>query len=493
MKAIAKTARHHSHVWNQIHHRYLSVSPRPVTTTLWCGQVVYENTVTQGSVDIRQGKIVALYQGESYRDAKFRAGERLVDLGEAYCLMPGMIDVHTHISALGRNWEGYTTATQAAAAGGITTLMGMPLNSIPATVNLDAVHMEQQAARDADLFVDVGLWGGIIPGSFSDLPALLESPFVFGIKAFLAPLPPTAGYESISPEQLRDIAKLCGLSNKPILVHAELMTTEEQDEQTALAYACGPADSYETHVKSRPTRWEQDAVKVVCDIVQDGLCNMHIVHLSDSGCLKIIEQTKKQRQGEKRLTVETCPHYLLFTMEELPCDNTKYKCFPPIREKFNRSNLWERGIASSLIDMVASDHSPCEPEMRQKSLREAWGGLAGLQYQLQATWTPARDRGYTVADMNRWWSRNPASLVPSLSRRKGSLKEGYQADLVWWDPDFLGQPKMYTKEYHRWKGDCVFHDMTLQGRVLGTWVGGAHVYDGWEEKHLETAGKLMQQ
>jgi allantoinase len=442
-------------------------------------------------VDVRGGKIVAIYPHETYRDAKFRASERLYDLGEAYHLMPGLIDVHTHISALGRQWEGYTSATQAAAAGGITTLMGMPLNSLPPTVNRDALHMEQQAARDADMFVDVGLWGGILPESMDDLPALLQSPCIFGIKAFLAPLPPSAGYASITPAQLRHVAQQCGDCQLPILVHAELMTTEMQDEQTKVAYAHGPANSYETHVQSRPAAWEQDAVRVVCEIVQDDLCDMHVVHLSDAGCLDMIHKTKQQ-QTTKRLTVETCPHYLLFAMEELPADSTLYKCFPPIRQDRNRQALWQKGIQSGLIDMVASDHSPCTPEMRQGSLQEAWGGLTGLQYQLPATWTAARSRGFSVADIVRWWSRAPASLVPSLAARKGSLLPGYQADLVWWDPAHSGPPSEWSKEYHRWTGDCVFSDMTLDGRVLGTWVRGAHVYNGWDDEHLTAPGALMQ-
>ena len=468
----------------------LLVSRYASSLTFWCGNVVYDDgQVTHGSVVVSKGKITELYPGESYRDAKFRAGDTLHDLSESFCLMPGLTDVHTHISGL-REFEGYSSATKAAAAGGITTLMGMPLNSLPPTVNLDALYMEQEAVKEADMFVDVGLWGGVIPESLHDLPALLKSDYIFGIKAFLAPLPPSAGYAAVTPTQLHEIAKQCGVRNLPILAHSELMTTEQQDEQTALAYAEGPTESYETHVKSRPPVWEQDAVQIVCDIVMDELCDMHIVHLSDAGCLDMIRKTK-QSKGEKRLTVETCPHYLLFAMEDLPNGNTLYKCFPPIRQDQNRRALWQNGIKTALIDMVASDHSPCEPHMRQGSLRETWGGLTGLQYQLPATWTAARERGYTVADIYRWWCREPSLFVPSLSQRKGTIKTGSQADLVWWDPEHSGPPSEYAQEHHRWTGDCVFSDMRLQGRVLGTWVSGAHVYDGWDDQHLATSGKLM--
>jgi allantoinase len=268
------------------------------------------------------------------------------------------------------------------------------------------------------------------------------------------------------------------------------MTTQQQDAQADFAYSHGAAESYQTHVNSRPTAWEQDAVQIVCDIVQDDLCDMHIVHLSDAGCLKIIQQAKKA-STEKRLTVETCPHYLLFAMEDLPDGDTKYKCFPPIRASKNREKLWRDGIQSGLIDMIASDHSPCEPHMRKGPLREVWGGLTGLQYQLPATWTAAREHGYSIADLSKWWSQQPASLVPSLASRKGTFKLGYQADMVYWDPDHIGAPSAYSDEYHRWKGDCVYSELPLQGRVLGTWVSGVHVYDGWDDKHLEAPGRLM--
>lgn len=465
---------------------------KPTTTTYWCGNIVFGNKqVAAGSVDVKQGVITGLHPGESYRDAKFRAQpEHLIDLGEVYCLMPGLIDVHTHISALGRDWEGYETATAAAAAGGITTLMSMPLNSLPPTVNVEALHLEKQAANDAHLFVDVGLWGGILPNSFDDLPRLLDSPFIFGIKAFLAPLPPTAGYTAVTPQQLQRVAHESGSRNIPILVHAELMTTEQQDAQTALAYANGPAESYQTHVESRPVAWERDAVQVVCDIVQANICDMHVVHLSDAGCLRIVQRTKTAAT-EKRLTVETCPHYLLFAMQELPNDDTKYKCFPPIRDSANRDKLWQNGIQPGLIEMIASDHSPCEPHMRKSPLREAWGGLTGLQYQLPATWTAACRRGYSIADISKWWSQQPASLVPSLGAKKGAFKLGYRADMVYWDPNHVGAPSTYSEEYHRWKGDCVYSDLVLKGRVLGTWVSGVHVYDGWADRHLEAPAQLM--
>jgi allantoinase len=486
------------------------------TTTYWCGQTVLgDNGVTAGSIDVRKDTIVNCYPHETYRQAKQRVGGTVVDLGNEYCLVPGLVDVHTHISAVGRTWEGYETATQAAAAGGITTLMGMPLNSLPPTSSVAAMELERAAAAQADLCVDVGLWGGVLPpepgGSdmnSSSLHALIESDFIFGIKAFLAPLPSSAGYAAVSPKALRQAAHVCGKAGLPMLVHAELMSQEEWEQHTESVYATNSdTDSYRTHVATRPAAWEQAAVRSVCQIVQDDVCDMHIVHLSDAGCLEMIRQTKEQvvarrhssssggnHKRRRRLTVETCPHYLLFTEEEISNDNDTavyYKCFPPIRSKANQKRLWQDGLHTGLIDMIASDHSPCEPDMRVASLRDAWGGLTGLQYQLPATWTAAQEQGASLTDLVRWWCTKPASLVPTLAKRKGRLAPGYQADFCWWDPSHEGQPSATSREYHRWKGDSVYAQQSLQGRVLGTWVAGQHVYDGWVDEHLTAPGTML--
>jgi allantoinase len=478
--------------------------------------------VTPGSIDVRNGSIVACRPHESHRQATQRVGhDNVIDLGESYCLMPGLVDVHTHISAVGRTWEGYDSATQAAAAGGVTTLLNMPLNSMPPVTTLAAVAAERDAAAQADLCVDVGLWGGVLPSSLSSslepqpsadnedpLGALVACDSIFGIKAFLAPLPPTAGYAAVSPAQLRQAARVCGAAGLPLLVHAELMSAVEWQAQTESTYATSAAPaSYRTHVASRPAAWEEAAVQELCQIVRDGLCDMHIVHLSAAACLDIIRHTKEPPQqpssvshdahranNRRRLTVETCPHYLLFTEEEIAKDNdtaVSYKCFPPIRSQANQERLWKDGLRSGLIDMIASDHSPCEPDMRRGSLRDAWGGLTGLQYQLPATWTAAQVHGASLTDLVRWWCTQPAALVPTLATRKGRLAPGFQADFCWWDPTHVGRPADTSREYHQWKGDSVYCQKSLQGRVLGTWVAGQHVYDGWADEHLAAPGKML--
>ena len=466
----------------------------------WCPQVVFPDTIAPGSVLVNSAGIIAdCHVDHTLKDAEQLAettNVALINLGEnssSSCLSPGLIDVHVHISALGRDWEGYTSATKAAAAGGITTIIGMPLNSLPPTTSPEILAQEKSVANEkSSLYVDVGLWGGVVPSNCTEqkLDDLLQAG-VLGLKAFLSPLPPAAGYEAVSPEQLLKAASICGRHNKPILVHAELMTEQDLLNTTQAAYENqNSQQSYQAHVNSRPPKWEQDAIKVVCEAAS--FCHMHIVHLSDAnGCSEMIQTTRKD--PNKRLTVETCSHYLLLDSSMIQDGDTRVKCFPPIRDAPNRERLWE-GLEEGWIDMVTSDHSPCEPSMRCREtgdLKKAWGGLSGLQYQLQATWTGAVARQHTPLEMANWWSRNSSELA-GMTQSKGSIEPGKQADFCWWDPSHKGAPNEYIQEYHRWPGDTYFADNeAMRGRVLGTWVKGAKVYDGLEDKHLMAAGSFL--
>lgn len=466
-------------------------SRKSMETVFWCENVVYHNELASGAVVVKGDIIHSCLKGMTKASAKDLAqqlGARWIDLGDS-CLSPGLIDVHAHISALGREWEGYETATKAAAAGGITTIMGMPLNSIPPTTTVEALEEERHMAVSSDLYVDVGLWGGVVPGNCneSDLSKLLTAG-VFGLKAFLSPLPEAAGFESISPKELLAAAKFTGKHNKPILVHSELMSEARWIGATEDAYLLRSASSFGAHVESRPVQFERDAVNVVCEAAS--FCHMHIVHLSDSGCLASISSTKADRN--KSLTVETCPHYLLFDSSMIPDGNTLFKCFPPIRDQKNREFLW-KALDDGIIDIVASDHSPCDPSLRlleTGNMKNAWGGLSGLQYQLPATWTGALFRRFNLRDMAKWWSQNPAMLIGASN--KGLILEGMQADLCWWDFRYQGAPNEYSKEYHRWKGNTVYaSDTQMRGRVLGTWVRGEHVYDGIRDEHAVPIGRFL--
>jgi allantoinase len=268
------------------------------------------------------------------------------------------------------------------------------------------------------------------------------------------------------------------------------MTERELKETTEKAFQEHGAHSYLAHMLSRPPNWEQAAVEVVCEAASH--CHMHIVHLSDSGSLEIIRQTKED--PAKRISVETCPHYLLLDYSLCQDGATFLKCFPPIRDPENRERLWE-GMEKGLIDMVASDHSPCQPGMRCMdtfNIQEAWAGLSGLQYQLPATWTEAFDRKFNPHDMAEWWSRSPCSLVAGMLNIKGSIEANKQADFCFWDPEHVGAPIGYCQEYHRWRGTSYYaSNSNLRCRVLGTWVRGVKVYDGEHDRHLAAAGNYL--
>eukprot|EP00550_Attheya_septentrionalis_P011004 CAMPEP_0198305966 /NCGR_PEP_ID=MMETSP1449-20131203/58177_1 /TAXON_ID=420275 /ORGANISM="Attheya septentrionalis, Strain CCMP2084" /LENGTH=425 /DNA_ID=CAMNT_0044008511 /DNA_START=627 /DNA_END=1904 /DNA_ORIENTATION=- len=411
-------------------------------------------------------------------------------MGPEAVISPGGIDVHCHISELGRNWEGYHSCTRAASAGGITTILGMPLNSLPPTTTKEAFDMEVDRAVHTSLMADVGLWGGVMPESLDQVDDLLNHCGVFGIKAFLAPLPESAGYQAVSPSMLADLSSKCGALGLPILVHSELMTLEEAEAAVAHAFLSSKNNvesPHDAHVASRPTKWERDAIKVVCALANK--CHMHIVHLSDAGSLDLIRETKSRH--DTNLTVETCPHYLLLDSDSSTPMTVLTKCFPPIRDGVNRQKLWNDGIQPGLIDMIASDHSPCAPELRNKPFEEAWGGISGLQYQLPAILTAMKSSGIYADDDDMFislaglWSERPAQLVPGLAKVKGKLEVGMQADICVWNPDHVGKLADAAKEHHRWKGASAFLDMNLNGRVLATFVNGLQVYDGESDAFLD--------
>ena len=503
----------------------------------------------QGSVLIdSDGTIQQCFPGQTEESAKQLSSStpdcHFQTFGPDSVLLPGLMDVHCHISELGdRDWEGYYSATRAAAAGGLTTLMGMPLNSLPPTVDNNALWAEQQRATDTPLLADVGLWGGVLPETLCDgrfehdmirmgqsrpdgTNGTVHDGGVLGIKAFLAPLPVAAGYQAISPSELETVASHCGQAGIPLLVHSELMTMNEVERQTEDAYT-SQEDPFRAHAASRPALWEREAIRVVCALADR--CHMHIVHLSDAGSLDLIRATK--RQSGTRLTVETCPHYMMFSQESVT--TTQLKCFPPIRDESNRQSLWNDGLLhggsfddgeeNALIDMVGSDHSPCTPSMREGPMREVWGGVAGLQYQLPATLT-SMDRHMKVSDrtenegrydhnnntssssshdddddyanadvdnddnklrwLSKWWSKAPSELIPGFSSIKGTIETGKQADLCVVDPTAL----FAGKERHRWKNCSPFSTMPLRGKVVAAFVNGTRVYDGETDQLIDEIG-----
>ena len=369
------------------------------------------------------------------------------DYGELV-LMPGLVDSHVHVNEPGRTeWEGFATATRAAAAGGITTIVDMPLNSLPPTTTVAALEEKQKHARGE---VSIELWGGVIPGNTRELRPMLERG-ARGFKCFLV----HSGvdeFPNVNERELYEAARELAGTNAPLLVHAEL--GEHLHEPHG-----DPAD-YATYLHSRPNAAEDAAIELLIRVCRDTGARMHVVHLSSASALRLFDR-------KLPISVETTPHYLHFDAESVPRGRTEYKCAPPIRESANREQLW-RGLGEGTIDLVVSDHSPCTPELKKGDFASAWGGIASLQFVLPIVWTNARRRGFTIEHLARWCSAAPARLANLPT--KGAIAIGNDADFVVWDPEetFVVTPELIQ---HRHKV-TPYLGAELQGVVRATWVRG---------------------
>lgn len=405
------------------------------------------------AVVVTGGRIVGV---EAY-DAGLDAG-RVVDLRDDEALLPGLVDTHVHVNEPGRTeWEGFETATRAAVAGGVTTLLDMPLNSVPPTVDVEALEVKRTCA-DGRVYCDVGFWGGAVPTSLGRLRPLHDAG-VFGFKCFLL----HSGVDEFPRltiaqlgEALRELRAFDGL----MIVHAEDSKTIDR------APACH-GRRYRDFLASRPRGAENIAVAQLIELSRMTGTRVHVLHLSSSDALPMLAGA---REDGVPVTVETCPHYLFFTAEEIPDGATQYKCCPPIREAENRELLWA-GLAEGVIDVVVSDHSPCTPELKRFDVGDfgvAWGGISSLQLGLSAVWTEARRRGHTLADVVRWMAQRPAEIAGL--RRKGRIAPGCDADLVAFAPDaaFVVDPHAL---YHR--NACTpYAGRPLAGVVRATWLRG---------------------
>jgi allantoinase len=404
------------------------------------------------------------------------SGVPLVDAGEGVVL-PGLVDTHVHVNEPGRTeWEGFGTATRAAAAGGVTTILDMPLNSIPATTTPHALA-EKRAAAEGNVHVDVGFWGGAVPGDLGRLRELHDAG-VFGFKCFLCPSG-VDEFPSLDLDELRvameEIATFDGL----LIVHAELPDGLLRE----MAWTLGVADEvpyrYRSYLDSRPPEAEERAVEAVIDASHATGCRAHILHLSAASCLETLID------AAGRVTAETCPHYLSFEAEQIPDRATEYKCAPPIRDAENRERLWE-GLRAGVLSSVVSDHSPCTPELKKGSFFEAWGGIASVELGLRAVWTEARRRGFGLEDVARWMSEGPARIAGL--ERKGAIAEGKDADLVLFEPDEASEVE--PSELHHRNPVTPYAGRRLDGRVSATYVRGVQVYaDGHFPN--QQAGRLL--
>jgi allantoinase len=351
------------------------------------------------------------------------SGQDVLELGPDVVLMPGLVDSHVHVCEPGNTeWEGFATATRAAAAGGITTLVDMPLDSVPTTVSADALQVKRKAAS-GQCHVDVGFWGGVIPGNGPELAPLADAG-VTGFKCFLADSG-SPDFPPVSPQQMTEALGLAAGLDRPLLAHAE-------SAEAAAAIQGAPGRSYAKYLATSPRGLENLAIAQVIEAARVTGGHAHIVHLSSSDALAMIASAR--REGV-RITAETCPHYLTLAAEEIGEGETACKCSPPIREADNRELLWS-GLRDRVLELVVSDHSPCTPEMKEPGTGDfgrAWGGIASLQLSLPLVWTQARSRGFGLDDIAAWMSAAPARLAGLTA--KGRIATGYDADLCILAPD----------------------------------------------------------
>ena len=422
-------------------------------------RVVLPHGVRPASVHVAGGRIAAVRGYDDPGD-----GVPVLDAGDAV-LMPGLVDTHVHINEPGRtHWEGFETATRAAAAGGVTTLVDMPLNSIPATTSAQGLRAKLDAARGG-CGVDVGFWGGVVPGNEAELRPLWEAG-VLGFKCFLAPSG-VAEFGHVGEAELRAAMPILAELGAPLLVHAELPAPLER---AAAAIAGGDPRAYATYLRSRPPQAEVEAIEMMIRLCRELGTRVHIVHLAAAEALPLLRDARAEGLP---ITVESCPHYLHFAAEEIRDDRLEWKCAPPIRHRANRHRLWE-ALAAGDVDLVASDHSPCPPSMKAGDWFTAWGGIASLQLGLRVMWTAARARGMGVAQIAEWMCAAPARLA-RLEGRKGSIAGGHDADLVLWDPESRSTVRPET--LHHRHGVTPYAGGVFAGEVLATYVRGVQVYD----------------
>ncbi|MFC5749958.1 allantoinase AllB [Actinomadura rugatobispora] len=429
-------------------------------------RAVVDDTERPVSVGVIGGRIVTLTGHDEPP-----AAARTVRLAEDEVLLPGLVDTHVHVNEPGRTeWEGFASATRAAAAGGVTTILDMPLNSVPPTTTVENLRLKREAAA-GQAHVDVGFWGGAVPGNLSDL-APMYAAGVFGFKCFLLGSGvPEFGH--LDPGPFARVMGECARIGALVIVHAE---DGHLLDESALA-----GRSYAGFLASRPQASEVAAIELVIRLAAKTGGRAHVVHLSAADAVPMIRDAR--RRGVD-LTVETCPHYLTFAAADVPDGATEFKCCPPIREADNRDALW-LAVADGTVDFIVSDHSPCTPELKLRGdgdFGTAWGGIASLQLGLSAVWTGARLRGHDLTDVIRWTATAPASRVGLF--RKGRIGIGADADLVRFAPD--EEFGVDVSRLHHRNPVSAYAGRRLTGVVRETWLRGITVDDG-----LPPRGRLL--
>ena len=424
------------------------------------------------AVGVQAGRIVAIEPMAADLSAI-----RVIDLGDDEVLMPGTVDTHVHVNEPGRtDWEGFVSATRAAAAGGVTTFLDMPLNSIPPTCDVESLRLKQDTAR-AKVHVDVGFWGGAVPSNLGQLEPLWDAG-VFGFKSFLSPSG-VDEFPSLDQAQLEMAMREVAALDAMIIVHAE--------DAQALDHAPGAFGSaYRDFLASRPRGAENLAIARLIETARWTGARAHLLHLSSSDALAMIASAR--REGI-RLSVETCPHYLQFTAEQIPDGATEYKCCPPIREESNRELLWQ-GLQDGMIDCVVSDNSPCTEDLKMRELGDfglAWGGVSTLQLGLSSVWTGARQRGVPLTTVSAWMAQRPAELVGL--RRKGRIEIGFDADLCVVAPEESFVVDVAALHHRNPVSAYAGHE--LYGVVRSTWLRGQLIHEN-NVMVGEPSGRLLE-
>jgi allantoinase len=424
--------------------------------------VALPDALAPATIHIKDSRIIGVDSYDSVsRDAD------VVEVGDSSVVMPGLVDTHVHVNEPGRTqWEGFRTATHAAAAGGTTTLIDMPLNSIPATTTLAGLNAKLEAAKNK-CYIDVGFWGGVVPGNTDELEPMYRAGVV-GFKCFLVPSG-VDEFQHVTEDDLRKAMPELSRLDALLIVHAELAPVTEISQS-------GDPGHYETFLSSRPAEHENAAIALMIRLSREFGTRVHIVHLSSAEALPMLREA---RAAGVKISAETCPHYLYFAAEDIAPGSTEFKCCPPIRERANQELLW-RGLIEGTIETIVSDHSPCPGTMKlpeRGDFMQAWGGISSLQLRLPIIWTAARRRGLSLLDLMKWLCYEPARLV-NLEHRKGSITEGRDADLVIWNPE--AQFTVNSGLLHHRHKVSPYNGEVLSGLVQKTFLRGEKIYDGGE-------------
>ncbi|MCA0145358.1 allantoinase AllB [Blastococcus sp. LR1] len=432
-------------------------------------RIVVPGGERSGAVTVSGGRITAISDEPP-------AGVRTVRLDPDCVLLPGLVDSHVHVNEPGRTeWEGFATATAAAAAGGVTTIVDMPLNSIPATVDVAALETKR-AATAGKLGVDVAFWGGAVPGNAGDLGPL-HAAGVVGVKCFLLPSG-VDEFPPLGPAELRAAMTAVAAVGGLLIAHAE--------DPDVIDTAPAPDRTYGSFLRSRPPVAETRALELLIATARETGCRVHVVHVSAGEGLDLIAAAKAEGLP---VTAETCPHYLVLTAEEVPDGATQFKCCPPIRGAANRDRLWQ-GLADGTIGCVVSDHSPCTAEAKRLDVGDfdlAWGGIASLQLGLPLVWTEAARRGFAPADVVRWMAGAPAALTGLTDR--GAIEVGRQADFCVLAPDESFVVDVAALRHRN--PVTPYAGRELRGVVRSTWLRGEPVYDVSDPGRVPRTGRTV--